>query len=44
MGLQQQVFQELVNVYNAGHDRRLVIEGLPDYRTLMEQDVGAWLN
>ena len=44
VGLQQQVFQELVNVYNAGHDRRLVIEGLPDYKTLMEQDVGAWLN
>ena len=43
-GLHLQVMQELAKLYGEYHDRRLVIDNLPDCRTLMEQDVGAWLN
>lgn len=44
VGLQWEVFQELANLYNEYNDQHLVIEGMPDYKTLMNQGVGAWLN
>lgn len=43
-GLHQEVFQELVRLYNESHEERLVLEGLPTYQVLVEQGIAAWLN
>lgn len=44
VGLQCEVFCELVNLYNESHDAHLVIENVPDYKTLMSDGLGKWLN
>ena len=43
-GLHLAVFMELVSLYSEYNDKRLVIEGLPGYQTLMDQGLSAWLN
>lgn len=44
VGLQLEMFCELVDLYNQSHTDHLVMKHVPDYKTLMEDGIGKWLN